>query len=37
LRQAIELHGGEGSASRTAFRALSASDQELLFAFLRSR
>jgi CxxC motif-containing protein (DUF1111 family) len=37
LREAIELHGGEGSASRTAFRALAASDQELLLAFLRSR
>ena len=37
LREAIELHGGEASASRTAFQALSASDQELLLAFLRSR
>ncbi len=37
LRDAIELHGGEGSASRSAFRNLSAADQELLLAFLRSR
>jgi CxxC motif-containing protein (DUF1111 family) len=37
LREAIELHGGEASASRTAFRALSPGDQELVLAFLRSR
>ncbi|RMH21017.1 MAG: hypothetical protein D6701_03080 [Gemmatimonadetes bacterium] len=36
LREAIELHGGEGSASRAAFRGLSAEDQERLLAFLRS-
>ncbi|HEX9895951.1 MAG TPA: di-heme oxidoredictase family protein [Gemmatimonadales bacterium] len=36
LRQAIELHGGEGAGSRTAFRALSPSQQEQLLAFLRS-
>jgi len=37
LREAIELHGGEAAASREAFRGLSAGDQELLLAFLRSR
>ena len=36
LREAIELHGGEGSASRDAFSALSAADQERLLRFLRS-
>jgi CxxC motif-containing protein (DUF1111 family) len=36
LREAIELHGGEAAASRQAFRSLSAADQELLLAFLRS-
>ena len=34
--QAIELHGGEGSRSRDAFRGLSEEDREHLFAFLRS-
>lgn len=36
LREAIEFHGGEGAASRAAFRALSAADQDRLLAFLRS-
>lgn len=36
LREAIELHGGEASASRQAFRNLSPADQERLLAFLRS-
>ena len=36
LREAIELHGGEGAASRTAFRQLSPAEQELLLLFLRS-
>jgi CxxC motif-containing protein (DUF1111 family) len=36
LSEAIEFHGGEGAASRAAFRALSAADQDRLLAFLRS-
>ncbi len=36
LVEAIELHGGEGSASRSAFRALARADQDGLIAFLRS-
>lgn len=36
LREAIELHGGEGAGSRDAFRRLSPAEQELLLAFLRS-
>ena len=36
LREAIEFHGGEGAASRAAFRALSSSQQESLLAYLRS-
>lgn len=36
LREAIELHGGEGSASRAAFGLLAPEDQERLLAFLRS-
>ena len=36
LRAAIELHGGEGAASRAAFEALSSEDQERLIQFLRS-
>ncbi|MGK0204926.1 MAG: CxxC motif-containing protein (DUF1111 family) [Planctomycetota bacterium] len=35
LRDAILLHGGEGAASRTAFQALSATQQEDIIAFLR--
>jgi CxxC motif-containing protein (DUF1111 family) len=36
LREAIEFHGGEASASREAFRQLSPAEQERLLAFLRS-
>jgi CxxC motif-containing protein (DUF1111 family) len=36
LRQAIELHGGEGAASRDAFRLLTSAEQELVVTFLRS-
>ena len=36
LREAIELHGGEGSSSRSAFRALSSAQQEQVLAYLRS-
>ncbi len=36
LREAVELHGGEASAARQAFRNLSPADQERLLAFLRS-
>jgi CxxC motif-containing protein (DUF1111 family) len=36
FRETIELHGGEGSASRSAFRALGAEQQEQLFRFLES-
>ena len=36
LREAIELHGGEGTASRDGFLALSTEDQERLLRFLRS-
>jgi CxxC motif-containing protein (DUF1111 family) len=36
LREAIELHGGEAAASRDAFRRLTAAEQELVLAFLRS-
>ena len=36
LEAAIELHGGEGAASRAAFRQLSPADRERLLAFLRS-
>lgn len=36
LRDAVEFHGGEGAASRDAFRALSVDQQERLLLFLRS-
>lgn len=36
LREAIEYHGGEGSASRAVFRALTAAQQEQILAWLRS-
>lgn len=36
LTDAIGLHGGEGSASRAAFQALSAEDRDRVLAFLRS-
>lgn len=36
FREAIELHGGEASASRTAFRAFSPPEQEQLIRFLES-
>ena len=36
LREAIDFHGGEGEASRSAFVGLSADDQERLIRFLRS-
>lgn len=36
LREAIEAHGGEGAASRAAFRALAPEVQEQLLRFLRS-
>ncbi len=36
LRDAIRLHGGEGSRSRAAFNALTAAQQEQLLAYLRS-
>ncbi|HET8624018.1 MAG TPA: di-heme oxidoredictase family protein [Gemmatimonadales bacterium] len=36
FRDAIELHGGEASASRAAFRALTTEQQEELFRFLES-
>jgi CxxC motif-containing protein (DUF1111 family) len=36
IRAAIELHGGEASGSRTAFRALSSQQQEQVLAYLRS-
>lgn len=36
LRHAIELHGGEGSASRSAFLSLSTTQQEQVLAYLRS-
>jgi len=36
LREAIELHGGEASSARQAFRSLSPADQERLLVFLRS-
>jgi len=36
LEQAIELHGGEGAASRDAFGGLSVNDRLRLIAFLRS-
>lgn len=36
LREAIEYHGGEGAASRSAFRSLPPDRQELLLAYLRS-
>ena len=36
LTDAIGLHGGEGSASRAAFQALSAEDKDRVLAFLRS-
>jgi CxxC motif-containing protein (DUF1111 family) len=36
FREAIELHGGEASASRAAFRALTTEQQEQLFRFLES-
>ncbi len=35
LRDAILLHGGEGSVSRTAFSALSATEQDDILEFLR--
>ncbi|MCC7054752.1 MAG: hypothetical protein IT355_15880 [Gemmatimonadaceae bacterium] len=36
LRDAIRLHGGEGSRSRAAFNALPAGQQERLLAYLQS-
>jgi CxxC motif-containing protein (DUF1111 family) len=36
LEEAIALHGGEGTASRDAFLALSAADRERVLRFLRS-
>ena len=36
LRDAIRLHGGEGSRSRAAFNALPAAQQERLLAYLQS-
>lgn len=36
VEEAIELHGGEGSASRTAFRSLSESDRRAVLAYLKS-
>lgn len=36
LREAIELHGGEGSAARDAFDGLSEDDRGRLLRFLRS-
>lgn len=36
LEEAIELHGGEGSASRDAYSALSPGDRTQLIRFLRS-
>ncbi len=36
LAEAIEFHGGEGSASRAAYRALSPEDQARLIRFLES-
>lgn len=36
LEAAIEFHGGEGAASRAAFRALPSGDAARLIAFLRS-
>lgn len=36
LEEAIEYHGGEASASRTAFEELSADDRRALIAFLES-
>src|SRR6185295_8732167 len=36
FERAIELHGGEGSASRSRYRALAASEAAQLLAFLRS-
>ncbi len=36
LAEAIEFHGGEGAASRAAFRALTPAQQAQLLAFLRS-
>jgi len=36
LSAAIEFHGGEAAASRTAFRGLTAAQQGQLLAFLRS-
>lgn len=36
LEEAIEYHGGEGAASRTAFNSLSDEEQEQLIKFLKS-
>jgi CxxC motif-containing protein (DUF1111 family) len=36
LEEAILWHGGEGEASKQAFRALNASERAALVAFLRS-
>jgi CxxC motif-containing protein (DUF1111 family) len=36
LREAIDLHGGEATSSRAAFRALSATQQDQVLAYLRS-
>ena len=36
IQQAIELHGGEGAGSRSAFSALSSSDRARLISFLES-
>lgn len=36
LRETIELHGGEGAASRAAFHNLTADEQEQVIKFLKS-
>ncbi|HYT05519.1 MAG TPA: di-heme oxidoredictase family protein [Gemmatimonadales bacterium] len=36
LEQAVELHGGEGSAARDRFKGLPAADRAALVAFLKS-
>jgi CxxC motif-containing protein (DUF1111 family) len=36
LEQAIELHGGEGAASRDRFRSVSERDRAAVIAFLKT-
>ena len=36
IEQAIQLHGGEGEASRSAFNALSTTDRDRVIRFLKS-